>query len=254
MTILFLAWQDPNTREWFPVGRLTYDGEEYQFVYVKGVESAQAKCGFTGLYSFPDFNKVYKSELIFPLFSNRIMRRSRPDYKNYIERLNIHERDDEPINLLARSGGKKATDTLEVFPCPTKDENGLYEIKFFARGLRYFPSDSIGKILKLEKGELLHLKPEPENEYDSNALILHTEDNHKVGYCPRYLNKDFFNLLKDNPNHIKVRVERVNPAPTPLQLRLLCNLTAEWQPGFNPFSGNEYQPIVDDADLDYNVA
>ncbi|MEO1378161.1 MAG: DNA-binding protein, partial [Cyanobacteria bacterium J06635_10] len=114
MKTLFLAWQDPNTRKWFPIGRLTYDGEEYQFLYVRGAIEAQAECGFNSLYSFPKFYKVYKSKIIFPLFSNRIMRRSRPDYKNYIERLNIPENEDEPINILARSGGKKATDTLEV--------------------------------------------------------------------------------------------------------------------------------------------
>lgn len=84
--------------------------------------------------------------------------------------------------------------------------------------------------------------------------MLCTENHYNVGYCPRYLNKDFLILMKENPNHVQVRVERVNPAPTPLQLRLLCNLTAEWQPRFNPFSSNEYQPIVDDADVDYNVA
>ena len=252
MKTLFLAWQDPNTRTWFPIGRLTYDGEEYQFVYVKGALAARDKCSFNGLYSFPEFNKIYKSTVIFPLFSNRIMRRSRPDYKNYIERLNIAENEDEPINILARSGGKLATDTLEVFPSPSKDKNGLYEIKFFARGLRYLPSASVERILKLEKDELLYLEPEPDNPHDSNALILRTKNNDKVGYCPRYLNSDFLVLLKENPNHVQVRVERINPAPTPLQLRLLCNLTAEWQSGFNPFSGNEYHPIVDD--VDYNVA
>lgn len=252
MKTLFLAWQDPNTRRWFPIGRLNYDGEEYQFVYVKGALEARNQCSFNGLYSFPDFNKVYKSPIIFPLFSNRIMRRSRPDYKNYIEGLNIAENKDEPINILARTGGKKATDTLEVFPYPIKDENGLYEINFFARGLRYLPSPSVDRILKLQEDELLYLEPEPENVHDSNALILRTEDNYKVGYCPRYLNSDFLLLIKENPNHVQVRVDRVNPAPTPLQQRLLCNLTAKWQSGFSPFSGNEYQPIVDD--VDYNVA
>ena len=252
MKTLFLAWQDPNTRTWFPIGRLTYDGKEYQFLYVRGAKEAQAECGFNGLYSFPEFYKVYKSKIIFPLFSNRIMRRSRPDYKNYIERLNIPENEDEPINILARSGGKKATDTLEVFPCPTLGENGLYEIKFFARGLRYFPSSSIERILKFEPDELLYLSHELQNPHDSKALMLCTKDYHNVGYCPRYLNNDFLILLEGNLNSVEVRVERVNPAPTPLQQRLLCNLTAKWKSGFSPFSGNEYQPIVDD--VDYNVA
>ncbi|WP_414528095.1 hypothetical protein [Nodularia chucula] len=44
----------------------------------------------------------------------------------------------------------------------------------------------------------------------------------------------------------KVHVERVNPAPTPLQLRLLCNVTAKWPEDFHPFSSQEYQPIIAD--------
>ncbi|MEM7555751.1 MAG: HIRAN domain-containing protein [Cyanobacteria bacterium P01_A01_bin.84] len=254
MKTLFLAWQDPNSRTWYPIGRLTYDGEEYKFVYLKGAVEARDKCSFNGLYSFPEFHCVYKSTIVFPLFSNRVMPRSRPDYKNYIERLNIPENEDEPIDILARSGGKKATDTLEVFPCPTKNENGLYEIKFFARGLRYFPSCSVERILKFEPDELLYISHELQNPYDSKALMLCTEDHHCVGYCPRYLNNDFIVLMEENPNHVKVQVERVNPAPTPLQLRLMCNLTAECQSGFSPFSSKEYQPIVDDVDVDYNVA
>ncbi|BAY81045.1 hypothetical protein NIES267_05100 [Calothrix parasitica NIES-267] len=254
MKTLFLAWQDSNTRKWFPIGRLTYNGEDYQFSYVKGAIEAQAECSFNGLYSFPDFNKVYSSKIIFPLFFNRIMRRSRPDYKNYIERLNIDENEDEPINILARSGGRKATDTLEMFPCPILGENGLYEIKFFARGLRYLPSSSIERILKFEVDESLYLSHELQNYFDSKALILCTKDRHIVGYCPRYLNNDFFELIQENPIGIKVKVERVNLAPTPLQQRLLCNLTAEWKSGFSPFSGDEYQPIIDDADVDYHVA
>jgi hypothetical protein len=29
-----------------------------------------------------------------------------------------------------------------------------------------------------------------------------------------------------------------------LQYRLLCKLTAQWQPNFHPFAGFEYQPLA----------
>ncbi|MCC5639137.1 hypothetical protein LC593_25575 [Nostoc sp. CHAB 5844] len=48
---------------------------------------------------------------------------------------------------------------------------------------------------------------------------------------------DVFQLKNKNPELVKVQVERVNPAPTPLQLRLLCNMTTEWPPDFEPYSG-----------------
>lgn len=244
MKTLFLAWQDPNTRAWFPIGRLTYDGKEYEFIYTRGIEKAQAECGFQGLYSFPELNKVYTSNELFPLFSNRVMRRSRPDYKNYIEWLNIPQNEDEPATILSRSGGQKATDSLEVFPCPTPDENGFYHVHFFAHGLRHLPSCAIERILKFENGELLYLAHEFQNPWDSNALSLCTQDHHHVGYCPRYITSDLFQLIEKHPKLVKVQVERVNPAPTPLQLRLLCHLTAEWHDTFSPFSTDEYQPLV----------
>lgn len=246
MKTLFLAWQDPKSRSWFPVGRLTFDGKHYQFVYTQGATDAQAKFGFQLLYSFPELNKVYTSVELFPLFSNRLMRPSRPDYKNYIEWLNIPEHEDEPITILSRSGGRKVTDNYEVFPCPEPDENGLYQIHFFAHGLRHLPPSATERINQLKPDELLYLAHEFQNPYDPCALLLCTNDHHIVGYCPRYIVDDVFKLKNKNPELVKVQVERVNPVPTPLQLRLLCNMTAEWHDEFRPFSSREYQPIASD--------
>ncbi|MDZ8054134.1 MAG: HIRAN domain-containing protein [Aulosira sp. ZfuVER01] len=246
MKTLFLAWQDPKSRDWFPIGRLNFDENKYQFAYTHGAVEAKSKYGFQPLISFPDFNKVYTSSEIFPLFYNRLMQRSRPDYKNYIEWLNIPEGEDDPIAILARSGGRKATDNFEVFPCPEPDENGLYHIHFFAHGVRHLPDCAIERINQLQPGEILYLAHEFQNPYDSHALLLCTEDHHIVGYCPRYIVDDISQLKNKNSQLVKVHVERINPVPTPLQLRLLCNLTGEWHEDFRPFSGREYQAIATD--------
>ena len=71
------------------------------------------------------------------------MRPSRPDYQDYIQWLNIPQHEDEPIAILARSGGRKATDTFELFPCPERNEDGFYHLHFFVHGLRYMPECSI---------------------------------------------------------------------------------------------------------------
>ncbi|GAB1539763.1 HIRAN domain-containing protein [Scytonema sp. NUACC21] len=246
MKTLFLAWQDPNSRAWFPIGRLTFDGEKYQFVYTGGALEAQSKSGFQPMFSFPNFYKVYTSVEVFPLFSNRLMRRSRPEYKDFVQWLNIPQNSDDPIAILSRSGGQKVTDHYEVFPYPEPDENGLYHIHFFVHGLRHLPPYSIERISSLKPRDVLWLAHEAQNSYDSNALTLHTEDHYILGYCPRYIASDALKLLRHNPKLIHVQVERVNPAPTPLQFRLLCNLTAEWHDDFRPFSSFNYQPIVTD--------
>ncbi|MBD2180459.1 HIRAN domain-containing protein [Planktothrix sp. FACHB-1355] len=248
MKTLFLAWQDANTGDWFPIGKLTYDGKMYEFAYTKGILAAIEKCGFEPLYSLPDLNKLYRSVELFPLFSNRVLSRSRPNYKNFVELLNLPQYEDDPITLLARSGGQKATDKFEVFPCPERDENGLYHVHFFVRGLRHLPPASLDRINKLQKNELLRLVHDFQNPYDRKALMLRTNetflgDLYPVGYCPRYLVDDAFNFIGQNPELVHIQVERVNPAPTPLQFRLLCNMTAPWPDNFHPFSSSMYQPL-----------
>jgi hypothetical protein len=241
--LLFLAWQDPESRRWFPIGRLTFVQEKYEFAYTQGAREAQEKANFQELHSFPELEKIYRSPELFPLFSNRLMRPSRPDYKHYIEWLNLPENEKDPIAILARSGGQKATDYLEVFACPEKDENGKYHVHFFTRGLRHYP-DSLERVTQLKPGEPLLLLPEPTNIHDSQAILVSTQDQYKLGYCPRYLTPDIHQLSNNFQQEVKVLVERVNLAPTPIQLRLLCQMIAPWPDEFNPFSSFEYQPIV----------
>ncbi|MEG4913240.1 DNA-binding protein [Microcoleus sp. B7-D4] len=246
MKTLFLAWQSPGSGSWFPIGRLTFNGKEYQFNYTNGVLEAKLKCGFLPLPSFPDFNNVYTSQKLFSLFSNRVMARSRPDYPEFVQWLNIPEHEHDPIALLARSGGKRATDKFEVFPCPELDENGRYCIHFFADGLRYLSKSAIERINRLQVGELLYLAHEFQNPRASR-LLLCTKDHWIVGYCQRYLVDDIFEIISQHPELVRLEVDRLNQPPAPLQFRLLCKMTADSQQGFRPFQGPMYQPISSDV-------
>jgi hypothetical protein len=241
---LFLAWQDPNSRSWFPIGRLTFDGAGYKFVYTQGVKEAQQMCSFSPLSSFPHLEKVYTSTHLFPVFSNRLMSRSRPDYANFLQWLNISDHEDSPLAILARSGGQRETDSLAVFPRPEADAAGQYQLHFFAHGLRHLPESAIERINHLEPEEKLWLAHEFQNPHDSQALTLHTENHYIVGYCPRYLRSEVFELLLKEPSSVDLRVERVNLPPTPLQFRLLCRITTSCNQDFRPFSGEEYQPLI----------
>ncbi|MDB9513508.1 DNA-binding protein [Kamptonema animale CS-326] len=240
---LFLAWQDQNSRSWFPIGRLTFDGINYEFTYTQGVLEAQEKCVFEPLSSFPRLGEVYKSTYLFPVFANRLMPKTRPDYSSFIHWLNLSQDERDPIAMLARSGGRRETDTLTVFPIPEPDSEGRYCLHFFLHGLRYLPQCAIERINRLETGEKLWLAHEFQNHYDSKALTLNTDDRYIVGYCPRYLNSEIFEVLLRNPSLVEVHVERVNQPPTPLQFRLLCNITAQCYDGFCPFSSDEYQAL-----------
>jgi hypothetical protein len=242
MKTLFLAWQDSISRAWFPVGRLTYDKNWYQFVYIKGAEIAKDRFGFRGIFfTEHDFYKIYRSRELFPVFSSRTMPRSRPDYPDFLRWQNLSQNEDNPMTLLSRSGGKKLTDNYEVFPYPEREENGFYHLYFFLRGLRYMPPENNDRITKLEVGESLYFLHDSQNDFDGNALMLRTKDFYLLGFCPRYL--DVFLLLQNNPNLVEVKVERVNLPPAPLSMRVLCHLIIK-DDNYRPFSSSMYEPLA----------
>lgn len=240
---LFLAWKDPISPNWFTIGRLTFDRGIYQFVYTQGVKEAEEKCTFTPLLSFPRLNEVYTSTYLFPVFANRVMSRSRPDYSSFIQWLNLPKDENEPMAILARSGGERVTDTFAVFPAPEVDEEGRYNLYFFLQYLRHLPSSAIAQIERLEAGETLEIDREVQNYYDDRALISNTGDRCIVGYFPRYLLAEIFELLRHNVN-LEVRVERVNKPTTPFQFRLLCKMSVSGSDNFRPFSSPQYQPLI----------
>ena len=243
LSTLFLAWKDPISRHWFPIGRLTFDGVNYQFIYIQGVKEAKEKCAFKPLASFPCLDEIYRSTYLFSVFANRLMSPSRPDYATFMKSLHILTDNPHPITILGRSGGKKQTDTLAVFPEPEVDEEGQYHLYFFSHGLRYLPSSAIERINQFVPGEKLWLAHEFQNSYDAQSLILNTEDHHIVGYCPRYLLGVIFDWLQDN-YRLEVRVEHVNNPELPFQYRLLCKMTLIAPDGNHPFSSCKYQPLI----------
>ena len=241
---LYLAWQDPKNRSWYPVGILTVDeNRTYRFVYTKGTQSSKNFVPFGRMF---DFDSVYESKDLFPLFENRLLSDSRPEYKKYLKWLNVNEDEDNPLDILAVTGGIRATDTLEVFKCPTPNSKGEYEVDFFSHGLRHVSKRVIERVNHLKKGEGLFLARDMQNRYDSKAMALRTDDPVEfVGYCPRYLAPDFWQLLEKNrAMDVLVTVERVNE-DAPLNLRLLCKLVAPWPTGFQPCSDDKFKPLVE---------
>jgi len=247
---LFVAWQDPESRRYYPVARLVANTgpnhDLYEFAYTGGANTA-ANYGFEAFQSFPDINKVYRSEELFPLLANRLMSKSRPDYSGYVSQLGLDPENTDPMLILARSGGVRATDSLELFPYPTPHtEKGCYETYFLSHGLRYLPEDSRDRVSHLKKEDRLYIMADFQNPVDRNALMLRTEDRINVGYLPRYFLGDAWQLV-DDCSEIEVLVAQVNPEPAPLQQRLLCRLESCWPDDFEPFKQSVYEPLSEDA-------
>ncbi|MGH8008284.1 MAG: HIRAN domain-containing protein [Candidatus Binatia bacterium] len=242
MKNLYLAWRDPKQRSWFPVGQLSFDGNVYRFVYTKG---ARQSPNFIPFARMADLTTVYESDELFPVFTNRLLSKKRPEYQAFLHWLNVRPEEDDPLTLLGRTGGMQETDSLAMFPCPEPNGSEQYCMQFFSHGLRYLLPEAVPRIHALCPGARLYLLPDPQNPHDSCATALRTDDPVTiVGYCPRYLASDFLVLLKQaGPAKTQVVVERVN-RDAPIQLRLLCRLTADWPANFSPCAGEWYASLA----------
>lgn len=241
MKCLYVAWQDPQTRTWHTVGRLTRENGRYRFAYTRGALDSPR---FTYLGRMRDLHKAYVSESLFPLFSNRLLDSSRPEYPDYVQWLGVAAEETDPMQLLARSGGKRATDQLCLYPHPEPNEKGEIELFFFSHGLRYLDETGRQHIERLKAGDRLQLSREDDNAYDRYALAVQTAEQVKVGYCPRYLNRDLRQAM--GVAEVKLTVEKANPE-APLQFRLLCKAVFAPPPGFELFGTDAYQPLADEA-------
>ena len=241
MSALFVTSRTGNqTHEcWGPVGRLEHDGGLYRFCYTQGAATLP---GFRPFPQMDDLSQVYESDELFPLFANRLLSASRPEYDAYLCWGGFDpDNPPEPISILGVTQGIRQTDSVEVFPCPAPDIEGCYINKFFLHGLRWAGPAALDRIARLKPNESLSLVPEPHNEFDPLAVAVQTADGMPLGYVPRYLARDIGRLLTDC-SYIELFVERVN-GDAPLQQRVLCRLHACWPTGFQPCNDEPFWPI-----------
>ncbi len=241
MKAVFIACQNPESRRWVPVGRLTAKGTVFQFVYTQG---AMVSPSFRAFGAMSDLHSLYESPTLFPLFSNRLLSKNRPEYHDYLRWLDVKPEISDPLDELAKTGGIRATDSLIVFPCPEPQEDGRYSISFFGHGIRHLPHESQQWVERLEPGRRLYLMLDNQNEQDALAIAMRTEPVMVVGYVPRYFAEDFRKIMDSKiADTIDVQVDKVNH-DAPIQMRLLCTLKSVWPAGFAPCSGDLYTPLA----------
>lgn len=241
---LFVSWRDPGSGSIHPIGRLVRrvspGGERYSFAYLKLAETLD---GFVPLPGLPDLSRRYDSEWLFPTFANRMMPRSRPDYDLLASRVDLGG-DADPFEVLARTGGRRATDRIEVFAAPEQTEPGVGTVLFFARGLRHVEG-ALEAVAELAEGDALELTDDLSNRHNQLAVVLRVPDGLQLGWVPDYLVDHVHDLRELNGSDPVVVVEHVNDATAAPHMRLLCRLSAPWPIGYQPFSGPAFQPLAD---------
>ncbi|WP_426053445.1 HIRAN domain-containing protein [Janthinobacterium sp. PSPC2-1] len=233
MSTLFVAWQQPDSREWIPVAKLEFSDGTYSFSYTQGIFRAKEFRQFSGMQKV---DVVYESPRLFPLFANRLISKSRPEFKDYLRWLGLSDMDDDPMAILALTGGIRGTDSIELFQPPAVSERGEYKFEFFARSLSHLPLAAINRIGELQKGERLYLMLDPQNDFDPRAVAMRTATPSSfLGYCPKYYAQDLGTLLANPECDLTVKVKCVN-LDAPSNMRLLCTVTANVPSVFTPLS------------------
>lgn len=243
MNSLFVAWRPPlpDSTGWRPVGRLEHEGGIYRFSYTRGAR----KPGFRPFPQMDRLDQIYESAELFPVFANRLLSESRPEYEQFLRWSGLEaESQPDPIVILSVTEGIRQTDAIEVFPCPVPNADACYLSKFFLHGIRWMSLYAIDRISRLRVGERLRLMLDFQNEIDPFAVAVRTDqDRTQIGYVPRYFASDISQIASScTSDNIQLSVARVN-RDAPLQNRVLCRLHACWPDGFKPCSGDDFEPI-----------
>jgi len=245
MKTLFLAWQDRSPkRAWYPIGRLEADvpASRYEFRYTKGAESARREAGLPVLPAFPDLHRRYESTELFPLFQNRVLDSRRKDFADYLRWLDLSPDQNDPIEILAVSGGERQTDSLEVFPKITKRADGSFVCRFFLHGIRHVSRSAQERVTQLREEEPLRIAVELNNPATGVAIQLSSEDYQMLGWTPRYLVDALVRAVAYAPV-LKAKVVRLNELGVPLNQRVLIEFTGNLPAGTEPMTSEAFQPI-----------
>ena len=247
MKTMYVAWQHPLSRGWFPVGRLVRRETpctEFEFGYIKGAEQAKRESGFLMVPGFPELDRRYTAPEFFPTLDDRIMNLKRPDRPDYLAMLGMDPETWDAVTELSLSGGHVHSDSFEAFPEIAPDKSGRFATRFIMHGLRFTNSDSVRRSELLKPGETLEMAFELNNPETRHGILVKTTDHYVLGWLPRYLvdgmHRDDAWMVTD----VKATVAQVN-RDAPLSHRLLVNFNGRLPAGFSPMRDlPQYQPIV----------
>lgn len=216
---LLLIWRNPNTSRLSRVGVLEAltDGR-YAFRYLTNLDP-----DFSPLVQFPEPDRVYVSTSLPAFFVNRVMSKQRPSYPEYRAWLGLDgSGEDTPVEVLARTGGGRGTDTFHVVD-DLRPVDGRVVSRFLASGVRHIEGAE-ERVARLQAGQQLYLRDEPENPVNQRAILIDAEDGLPVAHVPDWLVDDL-HALRNDATEVILTAERINHDAPP-RLRLLCRLEA----------------------------
>jgi hypothetical protein len=198
MTIdhLFVLWSAPSDGGRHIVGHLARrrGGSTFHFWYEADLSAAFAK-GFTLLPAFPEHRRSdapYEARYLFATFADRIPSPQRADAARMLASWGVEHPDDQ-FEVLAKSGGLRATDRIELAEYRATDDLLVEPLEFRIAGMKHVvPGVRAG----LAVGTALRFERESSNPHDPSATVVaRTADGMRAGYVPRQYSAMIANLL-----------------------------------------------------------
>lgn len=237
MNSVYILWQDQVTTLWHPVAKLTRERDLYRLNYTRG---ANASNNFTPFPNMDNLDKVYESHELLPILQNRILPKSRPEFKDLISWLDLDPVEFDPLDYLSITGGVRKTDNYRILKLPDLID-GKYIYDFLISGIHYLNDDAKCVIENLKEGEELQYYFETNNPVDKRAIAL-TEKKSGcfIGYCPRYLVRDFRKLIEGGEDGDSIfRIKKVN-SKAPASYRVICSFESLERKDYKPLMFDEY--------------
>ena len=239
---LAVAWQHPVSRRIEPVGLLSCIDGGFCFNYLARALDVP---GFQPFLGFPDLTRTYTSARLFPLFAQRVMRRTRPDYARHLSALGLDDRADQ-WDVLARSQGQRQGDGVRLFAEPLVTEAGQTYATFFVSGIRHrvLAESQVEEALsRLDVGDELRLLPQPTNEVDSNALLVAEHNDVALGWVPSVLLPYVTTVRIEREPVVTVRA--AHGADVVPAYRLLVTVRGHVPADYRPFDGPAWTLAAD---------
>jgi len=234
---LAVTWQHPLTRRTTAVGLLTYVDSTYRFSYLRSAGTVE---GFQPFLGFPDLERKYAAAELFPLFAQRVMRPSRPDFDRYRRALGL-DVDSSDWSMLGRSQGQREGDGIQVFAEPDVDEAGVTSSTFFVSGLgdrmRQDPRVEPA-LVRLAVGDRLRLLEERATAEDMRALLVVERTGVPLAWVPALLLSHLDTIRSHGAPELSV--VDTNGPDMPPAYRLLVKLRGTAPVGYRPFDGPEW--------------
>jgi hypothetical protein len=187
---LFVIWGEPVAGGRHVIGHLARGSAGFRFWYERDLVPAFDR-GFALLPEFPERrgeDEPYCARYLFALFAERIPRTSRVDAGEMLSAWGVEQPDDQ-FEVLAKSGGIRATDRLELAEYRPVDDDLSAPLEFRVAGRRHLTDPA-----SLSVSAPVMLRREPDNLADTCAVIVDRQGR-RAGYVPRQYTAPISRLL-----------------------------------------------------------